>query len=179
MPSDYYAPDRNWYKQAMVANTIVVTDAYVDQITDHPCITVATKIKAQDGTVGVIGVDFNLTLLREFLDSAKDKELNGFVNVVDSKGGVVIGSKAEYTTKKIVDVLPYLSPVEKAIHENNREAVKVKDNNKNEWVCFTNSADDLCWYVIYRISGEVFYATQMKNMIESILIRCIIDYYCH
>lgn len=174
VPKDFYAPNRDWYKSAVASNKAIITEAYIDKITGTPCITVASKIVAKDGTVGAICVDFNLTVLREFLDNAKDKELNGFVNVVDSTGGVVIGSKAEYTTQKIVDVLPYLAPVEQAIKDKNRDAVIVYDNNGDEWVCFTNSTEDIGWHVMYRIPGKVFYATQIKNMIESILIGVVL-----
>ena len=174
VPADYYAPARDWYKAAVASDKSFVTEAYIDAITGNPCITVAAKIVAKDGTVGAICVDFNLTLLREILDSTKDKELNGFVNVVDNEGGVVIGSKAEYTTQKILEVLPYLAPVEKAIKDKNRDAVKVKDEEGQEWVCFTNSAEDLGWHVMYRIPSKVFYATQVKNILESILIGAVL-----
>ena len=77
IPKDFYPPARQWYINAKSVDEPVISDPYIDTVTGNPCITVSVKITAQDGTIGVICVDYNLITLRNFLDNSKDKEQRG------------------------------------------------------------------------------------------------------
>ena len=176
IPAGYYAPSRQWYKDAKASNEPVVSSPYIDAVSGNPCITVSIKIKAQDGTEGVICIDYNLTTLRYILDKSKDKELNGYVNIIDPQGNVVIGSKAEYTTKKFTDILTYYKPIEHMLTTYFEKPIKITDNEGKDWISFVYKTFDYDWYVLYRIPAEIFYATQIKNMLESLIVGAILTF---
>ena len=176
LPDGFYGPEKHWYKAAIASDKPVVSNAYIDGITNKPCITVSYKIEAKDGTQGVICIDFNLVALREFLDKSKDKELSGLVTILDENINVVIGSKPEYTTHKLEDIDPALKRVETLISKKDDKILQITDKDGKDWVCFLNKTYDYGWYVLYRIPKNIFYATQITNMIESMVIGAVLTF---
>ena len=176
LPRGFYGPEKHWYKAAMASDKPVVSNAYIDGITQKPCITISFKIQARDGTKGVICIDFNLIALRDFLDKSKDKELSGLVTILDENINVVIGSKPEFTTHKLEDIDPALKRVETLISKKDDRILQITDKDGKNWVCFLNKTYDYGWYVLYRIPKHVFYATQITNMIESLIIGAVLTF---
>ena len=174
LPDGWYAPDRPWYKNAMLTDKPVLSNPYIDGITKNPCISVSFKITAADGTKGAICIDYNLSVLSSILDKSKDTELNGFINIIDSDGNIVLGSKAEYTTKSFIKILPYYADVAEQLKTSAGAPIKVTDQQGKDWISFSNKTSDFDWYVLYRIPGETFYATQVANMIKSLIVGAIL-----
>ena len=44
LPDGWYAPDRPWYKNAMLTDKPVISNPYEYKITNNPCISVSFKI---------------------------------------------------------------------------------------------------------------------------------------
>ena len=174
LPDGWYAPDRPWYKNAMLTDKPVLSNPYIDRITETPCISVSFKITAADGTKGAICIDYNLSVLSSILDKSKDTELNGFINIIDSDGNIVLGSKAEYTTEGFIKILPYYADVAEQLKTSAGAPIKVTDQQGKDWISFSNKTSDFDWYVLYRIPGETFFATQVANMIKSLIVGAIL-----
>ena len=158
----------------MLTDKPVLSNPYIDGITKNPCISVSFKITAADGTKGAICIDYNLSVLSSILDKSKDTELNGFINIIDSDGNIVLGSKAEYTTKSFIKILPYYAGVAEQLKTSAGAPIKVTDDKGNDWISFSNKTSDFDWYVLYRIPGETFFATQVANMIKSLIVSAIL-----
>ena len=174
LPKDWHAQDRPWYKNAMLTDKPVLSNPYIDRITETPCISVSFKITAADGTKGAICIDYNLSVLSSILDKSKDTELNGFINIIDSDGNIVLGSKANYTTESFIKILPYYAGVAEQLKTSAGAPIKVTDDKGNDWISFSNKTSDFDWYVLYRIPGETFFATQVANMIKSLIVSAIL-----
>ena len=174
LPDGWYAPDRPWYKNAMLTDKPVLSNPYIDSITETPCISVSFKITAADGTKGAICIDYNLSVLSSILDKSKDTELNGFINIIDSDSNIVLGSKANYTTESFIKILPYYAGVAEQLKTSAGAPIKVTDDKGNDWISFSNKTSDFDWYVLYRIPGETFFATQVANMIKSLIVGAIL-----
>ena len=174
LPDGWYAPDRPWYKNAMLTDKPVLSNPYIDRITETPCISVSFKITAADGTKGAICIDYNLSVLSSILDKSKDTELNGFINIIDSDGNIVLGSKANYTTESFIKILPYYAGVAEQLKTSAGAPIKVTDDKGNDWISFSNKTSDFDWYVLYRIPGETFFATQVANMIKSLIVGAVL-----
>ena len=174
LPKDWHAQDRPWYKNAMLTDKPVLSNPYEDKITNNPCISVSFKITAADGTKGAICIDYNLSVLSSILDKSKDTELNGFINIIDSDGNIVLGSKAEYTTESFIKILPYYADVAEQLKTSAGAPIKVTDDKGNDWISFSNKTSDFDWYVLYRIPGETFFATQVANMIKSLIVGAVL-----
>lgn len=127
-----------------------------------------------DGTKGAICIDYNLSVLSSILDKSKDTELNGFINIIDSDGNIVLGSKANYTTESFIKILPYYAGVAEQLKTSAGAPIKVTDDKGNDWISFSNKTSDFDWYVLYRIPGETFFATQVANMIKSLIVGAVL-----
>lgn len=82
---DYDCCERGWYKQAKAADSVVITDPYVDIFTGKIVITVAAPMHNEQGQiVGVCGADITTAELVNVVEELKDGEGYGFL--VDSAG---------------------------------------------------------------------------------------------
>lgn len=71
-PEDYYAPGRDWYKNAQAGEGVVLSDPYLDADTQQVVVTPSVAITNHQGElVGVLAVDIFLTTLQESVAAMK------------------------------------------------------------------------------------------------------------
>ena len=84
--SDYDQFSRDWYKDAMSSNSVIITEPYVDDDTKKLVCTVADKVQSRDGKFkGVAAIDIYLTELSEKIHNIKITE-NGTSFMLDKNG---------------------------------------------------------------------------------------------
>ena len=89
IPDGFDVRQREWYIKAMEnEGEPIITDYYMDALTNEPIITMAMTVTNQQGVVGVLGVDFNLAQLSNELSSTVVGE-EGFIYVTDSSGSII------------------------------------------------------------------------------------------
>ena len=89
IPDGFDVREREWYTKAMAnEGKPVITDYYIDVLTQEPIITMAMTVTNHQGVVGVLGVDFNLAQLSKELSSTVVGE-KGFIYVTDASGSIV------------------------------------------------------------------------------------------
>jgi len=89
LPEGYDPTSRPWYQDAVAnAGKVIITEPYPDASTGKLVVTVAKTVQTDEGIVGVVAIDFDISKLSSRL-MAKDKEL-GYMNAVVTNGGNVI-----------------------------------------------------------------------------------------
>lgn len=89
LPEGYDPTIRPWYQAAVAKpGQVIITEPYADASTGQLVVTVAKTIQTDEGIVGVVALDFDISKLSEKL-MTKGKEL-GYLNAVVSKEGNII-----------------------------------------------------------------------------------------
>ncbi|ODN30925.1 methyl-accepting chemotaxis protein [Fervidobacterium thailandense] len=89
LPEGYDPTTRPWYKDAVAnAGKIIITKPYPDAATGKLVVTVAKTIQTEEGIVGVVALDFDISVLTKLLLS-KGKDL-GYSNAVVAEDGTIL-----------------------------------------------------------------------------------------
>ncbi len=94
-PSDYIATQRDWYKQAMDSDTVIVTEPYIDADTKQLVVTVAKKVTNGNEVVGAMGMDISLDSINEVMKNSITDE-GSYAFVVNSAGDVIMHPEQFY-----------------------------------------------------------------------------------
>lgn len=86
--SDYIITDRQWYKDACVSSTPIITDPYIDAGTGELVITIAQRIQVNGETEAVMAADVFLTSINEIIDTMKT-DIAGYPSLVSASGMIV------------------------------------------------------------------------------------------
>lgn len=98
LPEGYDPRSRPWYQKAKASpNEVIITEPYVDAFTGKTIISVAKAVITEDGIIGVVGLDLDLTDLAQSL-LKNDGYLTG---VVSSTGTIVLHSIDSYVGKNV------------------------------------------------------------------------------
>ncbi|SHN53826.1 methyl-accepting chemotaxis protein [Fervidobacterium gondwanense] len=89
LPEGYDPTSRPWYKDAVAKpGQIIITEPYADASTGQLVVTIAKTIQTDEGIVGVVALDFDISKLSEKL-MVKGKGL-GYLNAVVSESGNIL-----------------------------------------------------------------------------------------
>lgn len=89
LPEGYDPTSRPWYQDAVAnAGKVIITEPYPDASTGKLVVTVAKTVQTDEGVVGVVAIDFDISKLSNVL-MANGKEL-GYMNAVVTNGGNII-----------------------------------------------------------------------------------------
>jgi len=112
VPDGYDPVERGWYQQAVKEGGVIVTDPYLDAITNQMCATIAVPVYIGGSLEGVIGLDVTTTTVTELTGSIRYAEgVYGFL--VDGSGQYVVHKNKAYepdetTAVAVADVMPEL-----------------------------------------------------------------------
>ncbi len=110
LPDDYDPRERPWYKDAVQAGGMILTEPYRDAGTQQLTVTLATRVHdARGEPVGVLGGDLVIDAIDRILNSV---DLNGIGHafLVDDKGMVLIHPRREWVGKRLAELLPEGAP---------------------------------------------------------------------
>ncbi len=103
LPEGYDPTTRPWYKEAIAnAGKTIITEPYADAATGKLVVTIAKTVQTDEGIVGVVALDFDISELSKKLMS-KVKEL-GYLNaVVTSGGNIILHTDSSLVGKNVSD----------------------------------------------------------------------------
>lgn len=118
VPDGYDPVERGWYQQAVKEGGVIVTDPYLDVMTNQMCTTIAVPVYIGGNLEGVIGLDVATTTVTELTGSIRYEEgVYGFL--VDTSGQYVVHKNKDYEPKvdesdntiavAVADVMPGLT----------------------------------------------------------------------
>lgn len=112
VPDGYDPVERGWYQQAVKEGGVIVTDPYLDVMTNQMCTTMAVPVYIGGTLEGVIGLDVATTTVTELTGSIRYAEgVYGFL--IDGSGQYVVHKNKAYepdetTAVAVADVMPEL-----------------------------------------------------------------------
>ena len=103
LPEGYDPTARPWYQAAVAKpGQIIITEPYADASTGKLVVTIAKTVQTDEGIVGVVALDFDISKLSDVLLS-KGKEL-GYLNaIVSAEGNIIMHSDKTLIGKNVKD----------------------------------------------------------------------------
>nr|WP_312058897.1 methyl-accepting chemotaxis protein [Fervidobacterium pennivorans] len=103
LPEGFDPTSRPWYQAAVAKpGQIIITEPYADASTGKLVVTIAKTIQTDEGIVGVVALDFDISKLSDALLS-KGKEL-GYLNaIVSAEGNIIMHSDKTLIGKNVKD----------------------------------------------------------------------------
>lgn len=135
LPDDFDVLSRPWYSSAIAANgKLIITDYYIDTTTQQPIITMATAVTTEDGTIGVLGADFNLAQLSSELSSSTVGH-SGYIYITDSKGLVISHPDASLVGTNLLETLN----IQDEVLGTHSDFTSYTYNGSNKFAAFTTN----------------------------------------
>lgn len=167
---DFDPKSRPWYQDAVKQNGLIWTSPYVDDATKEMVISGASPIHGKEGSIlGVLGIDINISELRNQLESVKIGE-SGYLLLCDNLGNIIVHEDPKLIGSKIKnsELLEILSGA-------NEESHKFNDNGKEKFAVH-KKVENLDWNVIAIIDMDEIKskAKPLSNLVIVIGIVAII-----
>lgn len=100
--------NRDWYKQAIDANTAILTAPYTDETSDYPMISAVAKVSHQDNLVGVVGGDISTQTISEVMNHINFNNA-GYVFLSNDQGNIIIHPDIKLYDQSVKQTLPGLN----------------------------------------------------------------------
>ncbi len=98
-PASYYATKRSWYRQALPAPFVAMTDPYLFSSSGETGLTISSVL---EGGQGVLGADLSLAALQTFL--AKIPLTPGGAVVVSDRGNRILALHSKFADYRFADI---------------------------------------------------------------------------
>ncbi|EOT7840244.1 methyl-accepting chemotaxis protein PctA [Pseudomonas aeruginosa] len=168
MPAGYDPRSRPWYKDAVAAGGLTLTEPYVDAATQELIITAATPVKAAGNTLGVVGGDLSLKTLVQIINSL-DFSGMGYAFLVSGDGKILVHPNKEQVMKTLSEVYPQNTP---KIATGFSEA---ELHGHTRILAFTpiKGLPSVTWYLALSIDKDKAYAMLSKFRVSAIAAALI------
>ncbi|HBO4843691.1 TPA: methyl-accepting chemotaxis protein PctA [Pseudomonas aeruginosa] len=168
MPAGYDPRSRPWYKDAVAAGGLTLTEPYVDAATQELIITAATPVKAAGNTLGVVGGDLSLKPLVQIINSL-DFSGMGYAFLVSGDGKILVHPDKEQVMKTLSEVYPQNTP---KIATGFSEA---ELHGHTRILAFTpiKGLPSVTWYLALSIDKDKAYAMLSKFRVSAIAAALI------
>ncbi|MFG9006871.1 methyl-accepting chemotaxis protein PctA [Pseudomonas aeruginosa] len=168
MPAGYDPRSRPWYKDAVAAGGLTLTEPYVDAATQELIITAATPVKAAGNTLGVVGGDLSLKTLVQIINSL-DLSGMGYAFLVSGDGKILVHPDKEQVMKTLSEVYPQNTP---KIATGFSEA---ELHGHTRILAFTpiKGLPSVTWYLALSIDKDKAYAMLSKFRVSAIAAALI------
>ena len=168
MPAGYDPRSRPWYKDAVAAGGLTLTEPYVDAATQELIITAATPVKASGNTLGVVGGDLSLKTLVQIINSL-DFSGMGYAFLVSGDGKILVHPDKEQVMKTLSEVYPQNTP---KIATGFSEA---ELHGHTRILAFTpiKGLPSVTWYLALSIDKDKAYAMLSKFRVSAIAAALI------
>ncbi|HDQ1905345.1 TPA: methyl-accepting chemotaxis protein PctA [Pseudomonas aeruginosa] len=168
MPAGYDPRSRPWYKDAVAAGGLTLTEPYVDAATQELIITAATPVKAAGNTLGVVGGDLSLKTLVQIINSL-DFSGMGYAFLVSGDGKILVHPDKEQVMKTLSEVYPQNTP---KIATGFSEA---ELHGHTRILAFTpiKGLPSVTWYLALSIDKDKAYAMLSKFRVSAIVAALI------
>ncbi|MGU1056817.1 methyl-accepting chemotaxis protein PctA [Pseudomonas aeruginosa] len=168
MPAGYDPRSRPWYKDAVAAGGLTLTEPYVDAATQELIITAATPVKAAGNTLGVVGGDLSLKTLVQIINSL-DFSGMGYAFLVSGDGKILVHPDKEQVMKTLSEVYPQNTPKIATGFS------KAELHGHTRILAFTpiKGLPSVTWYLALSIDKDKAYAMLSKFRVSAIAAALI------
>ncbi|HGM5766806.1 TPA: methyl-accepting chemotaxis protein PctA [Pseudomonas aeruginosa] len=168
MPAGYDPRSRPWYKDAVAAGGLTLTEPYVDAATQELIITAATPVKAAGNTLGVVGGDLSLKTLVQIINSL-DFSGMGYAFLVSGDGKILVHPDKEQVMKTLSEIYQQNTP---KIATGFSEA---ELHGHTRILAFTpiKGLPSVTWYLALSIDKDKAYAMLSKFRVSAIAAALI------
>ncbi len=156
---EYNPTTRDWYKKAVEAGQMIITDPYSDAQTGLLVVTIAEPIIAKDEFRGVFACDIYLDKIVEEVNALK-MDKNGYAMLLTETGYILAHENKEYLPSvdengndimiNIADVVPAYKTIEDG------KMVTLNDYNAERSVYIGNNITITDWSLVYSFNNAEF-----------------------
>ncbi|SDI44157.1 methyl-accepting chemotaxis protein [Pseudomonas panipatensis] len=168
MPDGYDPRQRGWYKDAVAAGRLIVTEPFLDAGTKEPILAMSMPVMRNGQLLGVAAGDMKLETITAIINSLKfDGE--GYAFLVSDAGKILLHPDSGLVFKNLSEVYPQGAP-------KTRSGVQeVELNGKTQLVSMTQiqGLPGVSWYVALVLNKDKAYAA-LSDFRTSALIATLI-----
>jgi diguanylate cyclase (GGDEF)-like protein/PAS domain S-box-containing protein len=158
--------NKSWYISAVKGNSNVWSDSYLDDVTGKSVITVSKALYKDGRLIGVLGIDFSIDSLIEYISNIKLGD-TGYIMLLDSSYKIM----AEYDDNQIGKYLTNKDLL-KLVSSGEKKTINL-DYNGGEKYCFYSKSSKTNWIIVGMIDqNEVL--KYSKDIADITLISGII-----
>ncbi|MBK1813858.1 EAL domain-containing protein [Clostridium sp. YIM B02505] len=157
---------RSWYDAAVKGNTNVWSDAYTDKITGKTVITVSKALYKDGKLIGVLGIDFTMDSLVDYISNIKLGD-TGHIMLLDSSYKIMAGYDGE-------QVGTYIKSEEltKTILSGSKKQVSLEYNGERKY-CFYSKSLRTNWIIVGMIDEKEM-NKYSKDILEITIITSLL-----
>ncbi|WP_028330023.1 methyl-accepting chemotaxis protein [Brachyspira alvinipulli] len=165
-PLTYDQTSRDWYKDSVATNDIMISDPYIDFAVNKLTITFAKAVYTNGFLKGVFSIDFaNINSISDGLKKNFYEE----IYIVSDNGVFMTHDNADYILNETNNLFTY--PIFSGFNNNLVSHIGDLDIIKNEWYSIQKT-DNAPWLLVFKGSAEPFYSQFRFLMIS--LFLCIL-----
>ncbi|BAD84345.1 methyl-accepting chemotaxis protein [Thermococcus kodakarensis KOD1] len=161
LPEDFNATKTSWYQRA-VSEGSFWTDPYTDMITNKTVVSYIVPIKYEGEVKGVLGVDVDVSIIKEEILRAKLGK-TGYSFVVNSNGTVIIHPNSDLVGKLNIFEDPSYSALSKALERKDTGVIETTLNGKDVLVAFSKSSVS-GWIILSVVPKEEMMASLLSAL---------------
>lgn len=169
LPNDYDQTTKEWYQKALASREIVISDPYIDAVTQNLIITFSKAIYRDGNLYGIVGIDVQLSkVVNETLNLAKN--YNYDLSIIDDQGLYIVNSNNNYVLKENAFNNNIISP-----HKND-----ILNNTHYKWIdkdfsYLSSKIKNSQWYLIVKTGNEELKSSLLKLLILIISVFIILS----
>lgn len=163
-PEGYDPRERGWYKAAVNAKGVVVTDPYWDVLTNQMCGTIAYPIYFGDKLVGCIGIDMTLQTVTDLvMEQEYEDNMYGFL--IDSSDNFIAHKNEDYlpTEDSAVAVSDVTEFLQELVETPGDVVIEAFDYDGTEGYFSSSMIDSCGWKVCFMLPRNAVYSEVVSS----------------
>ncbi|WAI50814.1 methyl-accepting chemotaxis protein [Pseudomonas triclosanedens] len=168
MPDGYDPRQRGWYKDAVAAGRLIVTEPFLDAGTNEQILAMSTPVMRNGQLIGVAAGDMKLETITAIINSLKF-DGDGYAFLVSDAGKILLHPDSKLIFKSLSDIYPQGAPkVQPGVQE-------VSVNGVDQLVSLTpvKGLPGVTWYVALVLNKDAAYR-MLSDFRTSAIIATII-----
>lgn len=169
----YDCTQRSWYIDAVNADKIIVGEPYFDLVTDSMVVSVASPVKINGKTVGVVSMDLSLKVLLQSLQSIKSEDTGIYLFLLDQSENFVVHPNEEFLPSE--NTIVNASEVAdgnymKLSKDESIETKVIKDYDGEKKFLILTKIDSTGWNLGTLIPNDIFSKNLRQLMFLSVIM---------
>ncbi|ERX05498.1 methyl-accepting chemotaxis protein [Pseudomonas aeruginosa] len=168
MPEGYDPRTRAWYKDALAADRLIVTEPFVDAGTGEQILAMSLPVRHAGQLLGVAAGDMKLETLTAILNSLKFDGA-GYAFLVSDAGKILLHPDSGLVLKTLAEAYPKGAPnIVPGVHE-------VELDGRSQFVSFTpvKGLPGVTWYVALVLDRDTAYSMLSEFRTSAIVATLI------
>ncbi|MBT1077677.1 methyl-accepting chemotaxis protein [Pseudomonas aeruginosa] len=168
MPEGYDPRTRAWYKDALAADRLIVTEPFVDAGTGEQILAMSLPVRHAGQLLGVAAGDMKLETLTAILNSLKFDGA-GYAFLVSDAGKILLHPDSGLVLKSLAEAYPKGAPnIDPGVHE-------VELDGRSQFVSFTpvKGLPGVTWYVALVLDRDTAYSMLSEFRTSAIVATLI------